>query len=362
VPGFDKWLPFFEESSVKRDSASWWSHLEFLKSYGVEVVLTVSDRAKALIQLAGKDYLASCSMPDLFHFMQDLGKHIGSKLAIAQSRARKNMSVTNTQSKDYEFLQQNLSTQQDRMDSYTAIRENINCAVHPFDENDQFVSASQLEQQLQHSFTKMRQIAQQAGIDIPLKGGEKILRQIPDIAKGVGYWVSWLDRQINDLMASTQEKTLLKSLLPYTYWQVHRTKKTSKKKDKALNEYYAKRVLKASLCFEKALVEHPMDEPRKEVLINWAFKQVATFQRASSQVEGRNGYLAFIHHAHKGMTEQRRKVLTIIHNFDIRRTDQKTPAQRLFDKQFPDLFEFVLNAVGDLPKPRARKSKTGLSG
>lgn len=361
MSGFDKWLPFFEEASVKRDSASWWSHLEWLKSCSIEVVLTVSDRAKALIQLAGKDYLQTCSMPDLFHFMQDLGKNIGCKLALTQSRTQKKLSLINAQSADYEALRQDLLIQQERLGSYSTIRETINKTVHPFDENDQLISATQLEQKLQHSFTQMRQIAQQAGIDLALKKGEKILRQIPDIAKGVAHWTTWLERQVEQLAANAIEKTLLESLLPYAYWQVHRTKKTSKKKDKALNVYYQQRVLQANRHFEKVLAEHPIEEQRKEWLVNWAFKQVATFHRASSQVEGRNGYLAFIHHAHKGMTEQRRKVLTVVHNFDIRRADHKTPAQRLFNKEFPDLFEFILESMGDLPKPRARKSKFGES-
>jgi len=362
VSGIDKWLPFFEEASVKRDTVSWWSHLNWLKSCGIEVVLTVSDRAKALVQLAGKGYLESCSMPDLFHFMQDLGKNIGGKLALAQSRAKKKLEVTKRESVAYQSLQQDLSIQQDRLSSYTTIRETINKAIHPFDENDELISTSKLERQLQHSFTQMRKIAQQAGIDLALKKGEKILGQIPDIAKGVAHWAAWLDRQVEHLTVSAVEKTLLESLLPYAYWQVHRTKKTRKRKDKALNAYYEQRVLQASRRFEKALAEHPIDEQNKEWLVNWAFKRVATFHRASSQVEGRNGYLAFIHHAHKGMTQQRRKILTVVHNFDIRRADNKTPAQRLFDREFPDLFEFVLKAVGELPKPRARKSKLGLSG
>jgi hypothetical protein len=35
------------------------------------------------------------------------------------------------------------------------------------------------------------------------------------------------------------------------------------------------------------------------------------------------------------------KVLTIIHNFDLKRQDGTTAVQRLFDKPFPDLFESV---------------------
>jgi Family of unknown function (DUF6399) len=46
------------------------------------------------------------------------------------------------------------------------------------------------------------------------------------------------------------------------------------------------------------------------------------------------------------------KVLTIIHNFDIKRDDGSSPAQRLFGYPFPDLFESVVPLMGQLPRPR----------
>jgi len=44
--------------------------------------MTVSDRAKALLKVTDADYLATYSMPDLFHFMQDLGKLLGARLGL----------------------------------------------------------------------------------------------------------------------------------------------------------------------------------------------------------------------------------------------------------------------------------------
>ena len=46
------------------------------------------------------------------------------------------------------------------------------------------------------------------------------------------------------------------------------------------------------------------------------------------------------------------QVLTVIHNFDLKRADGTTAAQRLFGHEFPDLFEWMLTQVGDLPPPR----------
>ena len=83
-------------------------------------------------------------------------------------------------------------------------------------------------------------------------------------------------------------------------------------------------------------------------------------ERTSSAVEGRNGYLSRLHHANRGFNEQTLKVLTIIHNFDLKRDDGSTAAQRLFGKPFPDVFDWVVRHMGELPSPRKSK-KTPIS-
>ncbi|ELS00218.1 DUF6399 domain-containing protein [Gloeocapsa sp. PCC 73106] len=90
---------------------------------------------------------------------------------------------------------------------------------------------------------------------------------------------------------------------------------------------------------------------------NWALWMVSKFQRCSSPIEGRNGYLSQIHHNRRGLSSQRLKVATVIHNYVIRRSDGTTAAERLFCLKFPDLFEFLVHHLGELPQPRrARKS------
>jgi hypothetical protein len=79
------------------------------------------------------------------------------------------------------------------------------------------------------------------------------------------------------------------------------------------------------------------------------------FQRTSSAIEGRNGYLSRLHHANRGFSEQTLKVLTAIHNFDLKRHDGSTTAQKLFAKHFPDVFEWVVLNMGELPSPRKSK-------
>ncbi|MFT5913366.1 MAG: hypothetical protein ACI9XO_004913, partial [Paraglaciecola sp.] len=55
------------------------------------------------------------------------------------------------------------------------------------------------------------------------------------------------------------------------------------------------------------------------------------------------------------LPENRLQVLTVIHNFDIRREDGSTPAQRLFDRNFPNLFEHILKNVTGFVEPRKKR-------
>jgi hypothetical protein len=89
----------------------------------------------------------------------------------------------------------------------------------------------------------------------------------------------------------------------------------------------------------------------------WAEWMVSNFQRTSSAVEGRNGCLSQMHHNGRGITIKRLKALTAIHNFGLTRSDGTTAAERLFERDFPDLFEWLIKQMGDLPlSRRGRKS------
>jgi uncharacterized protein DUF6399 len=94
----------------------------------------------------------------------------------------------------------------------------------------------------------------------------------------------------------------------------------------------------------------------------WAAQRVQAFQRTSSAVEGRNGYLSQMHHNHRGLPKQRYKVWTALHNFDCHAADGTTPASRFFRRTFPDLFETVSAHIEELPRPRKRHQAMALTG
>jgi len=129
-------------------------------------------------------------------------------------------------------------------------------------------------------------------------------------------------------------------LLPWAYWHQQADKT---QKSELLRAYQA-----AASQAEDRLRKDPLTQQLDPVVcqqwVEWAHWIGAKYQRTSSAVEGRNGYLSRLHHTSRGLDAQTLAVLTVIHNFDIRRGDgttampsgcmaktpQASPAQRLF--------------------------------
>ena len=107
---------------------------------------------------------------------------------------------------------------------------------------------------------------------------------------------------------------------------------------------------------QAALLQHPLTATvtasEVETYYAWASDLTGQFQRASSAVEGRNGYLSQLNHCARGTPPQRLKVMTVIHNFDLKRADETTAAERLFKTSFPDLFDWMVERMAPLPVPR----------
>jgi len=146
-------------------------------------------------------------------------------------------------------------------------------------------------------------------------------------------------------------------LLPLMYWQaqLRRTRCPEHKAQLTL-------VLQT---IEEAFARHACTRQlTPEVLAGWkawAGEHAKAFQRASSAVEGRNGYLSQMQHNHRGLPTCRSPGWTVLHTFDCRATDGTTPASRFVRRSFPDLFESVLSQIDALPMPRQRRQAIAAS-
>src|SRR3989449_1680905 len=83
------------------------------------------------------------------------------------------------------------------------------------------------------------------------------------------------------------------------------------------------------------------------------------FQRSSSNVEGRNGYLSLRNHQLRGLDHPRKRAcLTAVHNFLLVRPDGTTAAERFFGQKPRSLFAAILDSVEIPPVPLSPPRRT----
>ncbi len=178
---------------------------------------------------------------------------------------------------------------------------------------------------------------------------EQFSSQIVAISAGIDlWWVAVEQSLVREEVEELTQKWLLTCLLPEVYW----FSVVSKTKNPTLKEIYQRAYLQA----EQQLLAHPLTRNLAQHEIDrwqdWSTLMVSKFQRTTSAIEGRNGYLSRLHHSGRGLTDKDLQVLSIIHNYDLHRADGSTAAQRFFGRTFPPLFSWVLDQMGDLPASR----------
>jgi hypothetical protein len=339
-----------------------------LKTLGVEVAYLVSDRAKALIKLAetGWDCL---SIPDLFHLSHDLAKSaslaIFSRLRPAQRaliQARERLATFQASHPDRAQTQQaqalvaaseaEVQRWQGVRSAYRTHLSNLSLILHPWGLGDSTRHTSQeVERPLPAEVAALEMVITTQGLPVKKTVLEKVCKQLAGASALVDLW--WR-RGGQDLehMALTPRWTqwIDELLLPLMYWQEHLSR-TRCLPHKA-------QIAQALRTIQEAFERHPCTQWLAPAVLAdwkaWAAEHARAFQRASSAVEGRNGYLSQMQHNHRGLPTRRYQVWTVLHNFDCRASDGTTPASRFFRRGFPDLFESVLSHIDDLPRPRQR--------
>lgn len=326
----------------------------------------VSDEARALIKLATTG-LGTVSVADLFHTLRNLGRPLGRSLAqqLAQldkqakqvlhrlSQAASDETQAALQAQYDAVIQQQQRVMEDQQ-RYRQTRQAISLSVHPFElDTTQWQLATDLRARLSELLPTLNALAADYGGAPAVAAVATFESQIPALARGVHAWWRWVTQVVS---AETQDPELqawlLTVLLPWLYW--------SQQADKTRTSHLKQRYRQAASDAFNTLMaaEFTLTLQGDDLLrwMQWGRRMCATYQRTSSAVEGRNGYLAQRHHASRGFSIQSLTVLTVLHNFDLKRPDGTTAAQRLFGHPFPDLFESVLSTFTELPMPRRSSS------
>jgi len=360
-----------EEVAADRSYATWFDRAnERLTTFGTEVLYLVSDRAKALIKLAHTG-LRCPSIPDVFHLGHDLAK--SSSLAIF-GRLRQAKRELEQAKQGLEKLQKNIQTDsaqvaqaQARVVAWaTSVHHwqevgrawrqhlsNVSGILHPWRLLDSIRQTStEVEEQLRAELKAIETLLETNGLPRKKDTLDKVQKQLAGISALVDLWWQTVRQDLTQLAMTPRWTQWAEDvLLPLMYWQeqLRRTRHPVQKAQIAL-------VLEA---VEEVFARHPCTRQLKPELLAgwkaWAAEHAKAFQRASSAVEGRNGYLSQMQHNHRGLPMRRYQVWTALHNFDGRAVDGTTPASRFFRRSFPDLFESVLSQIDELPMPRQRR-------
>ncbi len=360
-----------EEVATDRRFDTWYDRANTrLTTLGTEVLSLVSDRAKALIKLAHTG-LGGPSIPDVFHLGHDLAT--GYSLAIFGRLRHAKRDLDHAQ-QGLETLQQNAQAERVPIEQgqarvtacATTLNHwqgvgrvwrqhlaNVSRILHPWRLLDSSRQTSQeVEEQLRAELVVIETLLATNGLPRKHDTMDKVRKQLAGIAALVDLWWQTVHQDLTQrAMTPRWTQWADEVLLPLMYWheQLRRTRCPGHKAQIA-------RVLQA---VAEAFARHPCTQKlTAEVLAGWqawAAEHVRAFQRASSAVEGRNGYLSQMQHNHRGLPARRYQVWTALHNFDCRATDGTTPASRFFRQSFPDLFESVLSQIDALPMPRQRR-------
>jgi hypothetical protein len=346
---------FSEVECENRTYETWWKEVSsWFNPEQWHCRFMVSDGAKALVKLALSG-LNCPTVPDVFHLLRDFSKSIGSAISLQQARLQKEQVALMAKSSPDAKAQllavqaQQLQIAADHQD-YQASLHALSQSIHPFHiETGESHMGIELQARLQPHLSILERLSQTYSPTKSQDALERWKRQLPCLSGIVHAWWQWV---LQALCAQTQDAEIhnwvLNCLLPWVYWH----QQTQKTRQPQLKQGYEQAAKSARECFLANDCTKNLTSSEQQQWVDWAIWMCAKFQRTSSAVEGRNGYLSGLHHSSRGFTAQTLRVLTIIHNFGIRRDDGTTAAQRLFDQPFPDLFEWVVPRMGELPRSR----------
>lgn len=381
-----------EEHAEQRDADTWNSLMKkALKGLNVEVAQVSSDQAAGIVAFATK-ILGVNQSPDLFHHQQNITRAMRGSLSGRVKSCRAELDAAEKE-KDGKFSKlkevvdlipmgseklpqpvqeagQDLLTADTEVtkakeqlreacqncDKLNDLVKQVGDTYHPYDLNTGEVrSPEQLEKELSAAHDKLKKLAEDAN------ASEKSLRKLKNTRKltvkmyqTFFYFFAFIQACFDVLKMTVPERQIFETLLvPIAYLQ------RASGKARCIQEKV--KIEKAIKGLENTLYKREgpwmtLTTERQRELEAASQQAADMFQRSSSCVEGRNGYLELTHHGIHSLTPGRLKVLTVIHNYFIRRPDNTTAAERFFGSKPRDLFDYLLDRMDYPLRPRKTAS------
>jgi len=362
-----------EETAEDRTFSTWNERAtQALQRVGLQVRYMVSDKAKALTKLA-LDGLHCPHIPDLFHASHELVKCFGGRFAAAIAKGLRTLSTASQtlerlhakaaapetirlQEQQVTALKNEQQRLQQGQQRYLDALHDFSKAVHPFSVTEMTRQTSaEVTTRLQKILNTLRDLTREYAISDSKHRLDNVEKQLAEIATVVDVWWIWAEESLRGYALPQELETWLREfVLPNIYWDVQ----TPRASSDGLHEAYCTarhHARKRFLAHPLTTALHPQELRKWQAWARWV---VMKFQRTSSAVEGRNGVLSRMNHAQRAIPIRRLKVLTIVHNFGLSREDGTTAAERLFGEPLPDLFEWIVAHIDELPLPRQHPACT----
>lgn len=324
------------------------------KRLNVEIFQGVGDEAPALIKHT-ESHLGAHHSPDLFHIQNEITKGIGGTLTAQENQALK--AVKEVEEKQ---VQSSLKKAKSHLKKCAlqrakarAAKQSIGHSYHLYDPySGKAQTAENLQKSLENNFDQIESVSQEINLkESGLQKIRKARKMIPSMVSTLCFCWALINTMLKpEALPSSLDKAMREILIPLEYL------KRAKKKAKGANS--RKKINMAMAVLSKILVEMPewshLTQEEKNRLFALAASCANVFQRSSSCVEGRNGYLSLRHHGLHHLSDRKLTVLTVIHNFFIKRDDNTTAAERFFEKSHRDIVEDLVQKMPYPPRPGKR--------
>jgi len=373
-----------EQLAQARDQVSWNALMApALAQLNCQVLQSTSDEAPGLLAYVEHSLEAHHS-PDLFHVQHELVKAVSGPMATKERAAHKAVTAAQEQLERLQTDPQNAGDKPEKRrpgrppkdplslehaehaleaasrehERLAQQREQVTASIRGIGHDYHFVDLERgvrrngqlIAADIQEHIEQIRTIAQHEGLSQScVERIDKAERVVPKMQATIEFVSGYVGQQVAQLALTPPVSFAMHAKLIPSYY-LDRVAQTRSVSDGAPLRELAER-LRAPL-FEPGGVLCALSPETQGQLHDEAKRLAAVFQRSSSNVEGRNGYLSLRSHQLRGLDlPRKRECFTAIHNFFLTRPDGTTAAERFFGQKPRSMFAAILDSVELAPAP-----------
>ena len=373
-----------EQLAQARDQVSGHEHMApALAQLNCRVIQSTSDEAPGLLAYV-EHYLEAHHSPDLFHVQHELVKAVSGPMATKERAAYKAVTEAREQLEHVQTGPQNagdepethrpshppkeamrleqaaqaLAAASREHERLAQQRQQIKAHIRGIGHDYHFVDLERgvrrngqlIASDIHEHIEQIRTVAQHEGLSQScLERIEKAERVVPKMRATIEFVSRYVGQQVHQLDLTPPVSFAMHAKLIPSYY-LDRVAETRTVSDAEPLRERAER-LRASL-FEPSGVLSVLSPETQNQLHDEAKRLATVFQRSSSNVEGRNGYLSLRSHQLRGLDlPRKRECFTAMHNFFLTRADGTTAAERFFGQKPRSMFAAILASVELTPAP-----------